>query len=84
MRTSGDIEMGLVTDIGTRGCWFSETYGDLVAEMTYDMEVQDSNMMVRVRINLTREQESPAVSRNDLDTVARAQVRMTLDRLRQN
>ncbi|MGW4633808.1 hypothetical protein [Nocardia sp. NPDC004415] len=84
MRASGDIDMGLVTDIGTRGCWMWETYGDLVPNMTYEMEVQDRNMMVRVRIDLTREPESPAVSRHDLDTVARAQVRLTFDRLRQS
>ncbi|MBF6223204.1 hypothetical protein IU479_34580 [Nocardia abscessus] len=51
--------------------------------MTYVVCVQDGNVSVRVRISLTREKDSPVVRRDELDSIARSQVRRTLDGLRE-
>lgn len=78
------VTIGKITGLGSRACWISDVYGDLVQNISYTVEVEDGNIGVRVRINLTREQGSPPVSRSELDTVARSQVRRTLDGLREN
>ncbi|MEU1982965.1 hypothetical protein [Nocardia sp. NPDC019395] len=78
------LQMGEISGLGTRGCWISELYGDLVESRTYRVEALDGNVGVGVRINLTREQGSPPVSWGELDAVARAQVRRTFDGLKQN
>ncbi|MEV5836164.1 hypothetical protein [Nocardia sp. NPDC052112] len=74
---------GAVTGIGNQGYWYSEVRGNLVANMAYVVCVQDGNVSVRVKISLTREQGSPAVRRDELDSIARSQVRRTLDGLRE-
>ncbi|MFI6957239.1 hypothetical protein ACIBJI_27695 [Nocardia sp. NPDC050408] len=74
---------GEVTGIGNQGYWYSEVRGNLVANMAYIVCVQDGNVSVRVKISLTREQGSPAVRREELDSIARSQVRRTLDGLRE-
>ncbi|MBF6301611.1 hypothetical protein IU459_29330 [Nocardia amamiensis] len=73
---------GAVTGIGNQGYWYSEVRGNLVANMTYVVCVQDGNVSVRVKISLTREKGSPAVRRDELDSIARSQARRTLDGLR--
>ncbi|MFI6366745.1 hypothetical protein ACIBG0_28800 [Nocardia sp. NPDC050630] len=74
---------GEVTGLGNQGYWYSEVRGNLVANITYVVCVQDGNVSVRVKISLTREQGSPAVRREELDSIARSQVRRTLDGLRE-
>lgn len=74
---------GEVTGIGNQGYWYSEVRGDLVANMTYVVCVQDGNVSVRVKILLTREKGSPAVRRDELDSIARSQARRTLEGLRE-
>ncbi|MFE7802555.1 hypothetical protein [Nocardia sp. NPDC057440] len=74
---------GEVTGIGSQGYWHSEVTGNLVAEMAYVVCVQDGNVSVRVKIALTREKGSPAVSLDELDSIARPQVRSALDGLRE-
>ncbi|MFE9321923.1 hypothetical protein ACIHDR_03840 [Nocardia sp. NPDC052278] len=74
---------GEVTGIGNQGYWYSEVRGNLVANMAYVVCVQDANVSVRVQISLTRETGSPAVRRDELDSIARSQVRRTLDGLRE-
>lgn len=74
---------GEVTGIGNQGYWYSEVRGNLVANMSYIVCVQDGNVSVRVKISLTREKGSPAVRRDELDSIARSQARRTLDGLRE-
>ncbi|MFD0360148.1 hypothetical protein ACFQZZ_01645 [Nocardia sp. GCM10030253] len=74
---------GEVTGIGSQGYWHSEVTGNLVSEMAYVVCVQDGNVSVRVKIALTREKGSPAVSQDELDSIARRQVRSALDGLRE-
>ncbi|MFQ6396139.1 hypothetical protein ACLMAJ_22030 [Nocardia sp. KC 131] len=74
---------GEVTGIGGQGYWHFEVTGNLVAEMAYVVCVQDGNVSVRVKIALTREKGSPAVGRDELDSIARPQVRRALDGLRE-
>ncbi|WP_433758022.1 hypothetical protein [Nocardia sp. CA-135398] len=74
---------GAVTGIGNQGYWYSEVRGNLVADMAYVVCVQDGNVSVRVQISLVREQGSPAVRRDELDSIAKSQVRRTLDGLRE-
>ncbi|MFI5718019.1 hypothetical protein [Nocardia sp. NPDC051750] len=81
---STGVTIGEITGLGTRACWISDEFGDLVENIYYTVEVVDGNVGVRVRINLTREQGSPPVSRDEIDRVARSQVRRTLDGLHQN
>ncbi|WP_181721686.1 hypothetical protein [Nocardia gipuzkoensis] len=78
-----ESDSGAVTGIGNQGYWYSEVRGNLVANMTYVVCVQDGNVSVRVRISLTREKDSPVVRRDELDSIARSQVRRTLDGLRE-
>ncbi|MGY1898702.1 hypothetical protein [Nocardia gipuzkoensis] len=78
-----ELDSGAVTGIGDQGYWYSEVRGNLVANMTYVVCVQDGNVSVRVRISLTREKDSPVVRRDELDSIARSQVRRTLDGLRE-
>ncbi|MGY1940743.1 hypothetical protein [Nocardia gipuzkoensis] len=78
-----ESDFGAVTGIGNQGYWYSEVRGNLVANMTYVVCVQDGNVSVRVRISLTREKDSPVVRRDELDSIARSQVRRTLDGLRE-
>jgi hypothetical protein len=73
---------GAATGIGSQGYWYSAATGNLVTDMVYVVCVQDGNVSVRVQISLTREEGSPAVSRDDLDPIASAQVRRALDGLR--
>lgn len=79
-----ESDSGTVTGIGDQGYWYSEVRGNLVANMTYVVCVQDGNVSVRVRILLTREKGSPAVRRDEIDSIARSQARRTLDGLREN
>ncbi|WP_280273282.1 hypothetical protein [Nocardia wallacei] len=73
---------GEVTGIGAQGYWHSEIEGDLVTRTTYVVCVRDANVSVRVALNLNREQGAlPMVSDAELDAIARAQVRRTLDAL---
>ncbi|WP_406230046.1 hypothetical protein [Nocardia sp. NBC_01009] len=74
---------GEVTGIGSQGYWHSEVTGNLVAEMAYVVCVQDGNVSVRVKIALTREKGSPTVSLDELDSIARPQVRRALDGLKE-
>ncbi|WP_330255964.1 hypothetical protein OG874_16220 [Nocardia sp. NBC_00565] len=74
---------GEVTGIGSQGYWYSEVTGNLVAEMAYVVCVQDGNVSARVKIALTREKGSPVVSRDELDSIARPQLRRALDGLRE-
>ncbi|MGO4617173.1 hypothetical protein AB4305_22275 [Nocardia sp. 2YAB30] len=74
---------GEVTGIGSQGYWHSEVTGNLVARMAYVVCVQDGNVSVRVKIALTREKGSPAVSWDELDSIARPQARRALDGLRE-
>ncbi|MGY1945110.1 hypothetical protein [Nocardia asiatica] len=78
-----ESESGDVIGIGEQGYWYSEVRGDLVADMTYVVCVQDGNVSVRVRISLTREKGSPAVRRDELDSIARSQASRALDGLRE-
>ncbi|MEU2038539.1 hypothetical protein [Nocardia niwae] len=74
---------GVVTGIGEQGYWYSETRGNLVANIVYVVCVQDGNVSVRVSISLTREKGSPAVRQDELDPITRSQVRRTLEGLRE-
>ncbi len=74
---------GPVTGIGNQGYWYSEVRGNLVANMTYVVCVQDGNVSVRVKILLTREKGSPVVRWDELDSIARLQAARTLDGLRE-
>lgn len=73
---------GVVTGLGAQGYWHSEVEGTLVTRTTYVVCVRDANVSVRVALNLDREQDAlPMVSAAELDGIARAQVRRTLDAL---
>ncbi|WP_249645624.1 hypothetical protein [Nocardia sputi] len=76
-----ESDSGAVIGIGAQGYWYSEVRGDLVADMTYVVCVQDGNVSVRVRISLTREKDFPVVRRDELDSIARSQARRALDGL---
>ncbi|MGK8491252.1 hypothetical protein [Nocardia asiatica] len=78
-----ESESGDVIGIGDQGYWYSEVRGDLVADLTYVVCVQDGNVSVRVRISLTREKGSPVVRRDELDSIARLQASRALDGLRE-
>ncbi|MBB5917923.1 hypothetical protein BJY24_006835 [Nocardia transvalensis] len=75
-------ESGEIRGLGTQAHWHSEITGDLVKEMSHAVTVQDGNVSVRAKVGLTREKGSPVVSRDELDSVARAQVRRVLGALR--
>ncbi|RDI53940.1 hypothetical protein [Nocardia mexicana] len=73
---------GEIRGLGNQAYWYSEITGDLVANMAHAVCVQDGNVSVRVQISLTREKGSPVVQRDELDFIARSQVRRILEGLR--
>ncbi|MFD4401508.1 hypothetical protein ACFWPH_01965 [Nocardia sp. NPDC058499] len=83
--TGSEVTSGKFTGIGTRGYWQFEAdnFGGIV-DADYGLCVLDGGVAVRVRIELSLEKDSPAVGRDELDSVARAQARTVLDGLRQN
>lgn len=80
-----EVTSGEFTGIGTRGYWQFEAdnFGGIV-DAEYGVCVLDGGAAVQVQIGLSREKESPAVGRDELDSVARSQARKVLDGLRQN
>ncbi|WP_135231643.1 hypothetical protein [Nocardia sp. CS682] len=78
------VTSGEFTGVGTQGYWQFEAdnFGGIV-DAEYVVCVWDGDVAVQVTIDLSREKESPAVDRDDLDTVARSQARKVLDGLRQ-
>ncbi|WP_328389478.1 hypothetical protein [Nocardia sp. NBC_00416] len=83
--SGSEVTSGEFTGIGTRGYWQFEAdnFGGIV-DAEYGVCVLDGGVAVQVQIELSREKDSPAVGRDELDTVARAQARKVLDGLRQN
>ena len=79
--TGAGLSSGEVTGIGAKGYWHSEV-DDTLSMQQYFVGVQDGNVVARVRIILWLADDEPAVSREDLDKVARSEVRMALDGLR--
>ncbi|MGW1739679.1 hypothetical protein ACWCPQ_12800 [Nocardia sp. NPDC001965] len=80
-----EVTSGEFSEIGTRGYWQFEAdnFGGIV-DARYSMCVWDDAAAVQVQIDISREKASPAVGRDQLDPVARSQVRKVLDALRQN
>jgi hypothetical protein len=83
--SGSEVTSGEFTGIGTRGYWQFEAdnFGGVV-DAEYGVCVWDGGVAVQVQIELSREKDSPAVGRDELDSVARAQARKVLDGLRQN
>lgn len=79
-----EVTSGEFTGIGTRGYWQFEAdnFGGIV-DAGYVVCVWDGGVAVQVQIHLSREKVSPAVGRDELDSVARSQARKVLDGLRQ-
>ncbi|MFF3228803.1 hypothetical protein ACFYV7_38825 [Nocardia suismassiliense] len=78
------VTSGEFTGVGTQGYWQFEAdnFGGIV-DSKYVICVWDGGVAVQVTIDLSREKESPAVDRDELDAVARSQARKVLDGLRQ-
>jgi hypothetical protein len=83
-KTGAGAESGPITGIGTEGYWHAETSGDLVTTTRYVPAVLDGNVSVRVRLNVSRDEDSPQVDRADLEAIAEAQARKALTGLKQN
>ncbi|TCO59407.1 hypothetical protein [Actinocrispum wychmicini] len=83
-KTGAGMESGPITGIGTQGYWHSETYGNLVTDTRYLLAVLDGNVSVRVRLNVSRDKDDSQVHRAELESIAEAQVRKTLNGLKQN
>ncbi|MFF3566636.1 hypothetical protein ACFYXQ_02525 [Nocardia jiangxiensis] len=85
-RETGKIGSGLssgkVTGLGSEGYWHSEVSGDLVTDTSYIVCVLADNVSVHVELQFVRDRDVSQVSSADLDPIARAQVRRTLDALR--
>ncbi len=81
-KTGAGLESGPITGIGTQAYWHSETLGDLVTNTRYLLAVLDGNVSVRVRLNLSRDKDNSQVPRADLESVALAQIRNTLNKLK--
>jgi hypothetical protein len=80
--TGVNLDFGEVTGIGAEGYWFSEQADSLMNAISYTVAVLDSNVSVKVRISLSRGEGEPAVTWEDMDEVARAEVRMALEGLK--
>jgi len=74
---------GPVTGIGTKAYWHTEVFGDLVADTRYLLAVLDGNVSVRVRLNVSRANDVSQVRREELESVAKAEVRKDMNGLRQ-
>ncbi|WP_067674085.1 hypothetical protein [Nocardia miyunensis] len=87
-RETGKIGAGLssgkVTGLGSEGYWHSEVTGDLVIDTSYIVCVLADNVTVHVQLQFVRDKDVSQVSRDNLDPIARAQVRATLDKLRKS
>jgi len=83
-KTGAGMESGPITGIGTQGYWHSEIFGDLVTNTRYLLAVLDGNVSVRVRLNVSRSNDDSQVHRAELESVAEAQARNTLNRLKQH
>ncbi len=78
------VASGEFTGVGTQGYWQFEAdnFGGIV-DSKHFVCVWDGGVAVQVTIDLSREKESPAVDRDELDAVARSQARKILDGLQQ-
>ncbi len=75
---------GAVTGVGAQGYWSSEIAENLTLRRAYIVCVQDGNVSVRAKIDLSRDNKlGPAPSWDELDSIARAQVRLALNALKQ-
>lgn len=83
-KTGAGLASGPITGVGTQGYWHSEIFGDLVTNTRYLLAVLDGNASVRVRLNVSRSKDEPQVHRAELQSVAEAQVRDTLNGLKQH
>jgi hypothetical protein len=81
-KTGAGMESGPITAVGTQGYWHSETFGNLVTNTRYVLAVLDGNVSVRVRLNVSRSEDSAQVHRAELESTAEAQVRKTLSGLK--
>jgi hypothetical protein len=82
-KTAAGMASGPVTGVGTQGYWHSEVFGDLVIDTRYVLAVLDRNVSVRVRLNVSRDKDSAQVHNDELESIAKAEVRRTLNGLTQ-
>ncbi|QUQ65008.1 hypothetical protein [Kutzneria sp. CA-103260] len=82
-KTGAGMESGPITGIGAQGYWHAEIFGNLVTNTRYVLAVLDGNVSVRVRLNVSRDRDSSQVHRAELESIAEAQVRKTLNGLKQ-
>ncbi|MBB5896390.1 hypothetical protein [Kutzneria kofuensis] len=83
-KTDAGMESGPITGIGTQGYWHSEVFGNLVTNTRYVLAVLDGNVSVRVRLNVSRSKDSSQVDSAELQSIAEAEIRKTLNGLKQN
>jgi hypothetical protein len=83
-KTDAGMESGPISGIGTKGYWHSEVFGNLVTNTRYVLAVLDANVSVRVRLNVSRSNDSSQVNRAELESIAEAEVRKTLNGLKQH
>lgn len=74
---------GPITGIGAKGYWHTEVRGDLVTDTRYLLAVLDGNVSVRVRLNVSRDKDDSQVQREELESIAKAEVREVLNGLKQ-
>jgi hypothetical protein len=80
--TGSGLASGEVTGIGAQGYWRSAAGDSTVSTGTsYTVCVQDSNVSVRVMAAVLRAKGEPPGSMDELESIARSQVRLALDGL---
>lgn len=80
-KTGAGMTSGSITGLGTRGYWHSQSFGDLVVTTRYVLAALDGDVSVRVRLNVSRDKDAPQVRGDQLESIAEAQVRRTLNGL---
>ncbi|MEV5649611.1 hypothetical protein AB0L57_15295 [Nocardia sp. NPDC052254] len=82
-RAGPGTSTGAVTDLGAQGYWSSAIADSLTVQRAYVVCVQDGNVSVRVKIDLSRDDtRGPVASWAELDSIARSQIRLALTGLK--